>query len=231
MPEPPTSARPTGTCGSRRFPEPVRRKPMHLVDQDVPGPKRDYPGYGRRQPKVVWPDDAKLVVSICVNHEEGSEYSQPAGDNRNEGLAEIPYVMPPEYRDLAAESVYEYGSRAGVFRLHAPVRRVQDRHDLVRRRGRDRAQPRGRPVDPGDRPSRCAATAGAGASTGSCRARRRRRRSAGRSPPSRRRAASGRSAGTAATARASTRASCSSRRAASSTTPTPTTTTCRTSPR
>ena len=90
---------------------------MPLHDQDVPGPRRDYPGHGRHTPKVVWPNDAKLVLSLCINHEEGSEYSQAAGDGRNEGLAEIPYVMPPEYRDLAAESVYEYGSRAGVFRL------------------------------------------------------------------------------------------------------------------
>ncbi|MBM3679075.1 MAG: allantoinase [Actinobacteria bacterium] len=90
---------------------------MELVDQDIPGPRRVYPGYGRRQPKVVWPNDAKLVLSLCINHEEGSEYSHAAGDGRNEGLAEIPYSMPDEYRDLAVESVYEYGSRAGVFRL------------------------------------------------------------------------------------------------------------------
>ena len=90
---------------------------MPLIDKDVPGPRREFPGYGRHAPKVVWPNDAKLVVSLCINQEEGSEYSIAAGDGRNEGLAEIPYVMPPEYRDLAAESVYEYGSRAGVFRL------------------------------------------------------------------------------------------------------------------
>ena len=90
---------------------------MPLIDKDVPGPRREFPGYGRHVPKVVWPNDAKLVVSLCINQEEGSEYSIAAGDGRNEGLAEIPYVMPAEYRDLAAESVYEYGSRAGVFRL------------------------------------------------------------------------------------------------------------------
>ena len=55
--------------------------------------------------------------SLVLNWEEGSEYSKFAGDERNEGLAEIPYAMEPEYRDLAAESVYEYGSRAGVWRL------------------------------------------------------------------------------------------------------------------
>ncbi len=90
---------------------------MHLVDRDVPGPRREFVGYGRRQPKVVWPDEAKVAVSIVVNYEEGSEYSLPAGDGRNEGLAEINYVMSPEHRDLAAESVYEYGSRAGIWRL------------------------------------------------------------------------------------------------------------------
>jgi peptidoglycan/xylan/chitin deacetylase (PgdA/CDA1 family) len=90
---------------------------MHLADQDVPGPRRDVVGYGRRTPKVVWPDDAKVAVNLVVNYEEGSEYSMAAGDERNEGLAEINYVMPSEYRDLAAESVYEYGARAGNWRL------------------------------------------------------------------------------------------------------------------
>lgn len=90
---------------------------MEIIEQDVPGPKRHYQGYGRRPPKVQWPDNAKLVVNLVVNHEEGSEYSFPNGDYRNEGLAEIPYVMGSEARDLSAESVYEYGSRAGVWRL------------------------------------------------------------------------------------------------------------------
>ena len=90
---------------------------MELVDQDIPGPRRDFVGYGRRLPKVVWPNGANVAVNIIVNYEEGSEYSKAAGDGRNEGLAEIPYVMSAEYRDLAAESVYEYGSRAGNWRL------------------------------------------------------------------------------------------------------------------
>ena len=90
---------------------------MKLVDQDVPGPRRDFVGYGRRPPKVFWPDGAKIAVNIVVNYEEGSEYSQPAGDARNEALAEINYSMPADYRDLCSESVYEYGSRAGNWRL------------------------------------------------------------------------------------------------------------------
>jgi len=90
---------------------------MPLVDQDIPGPKRNFVGHGRNLPKVVWPDGAMVAVNLVVNYEESSEYSIPAGDGRNEGLAEINYVMSPEYRDLAAESVYEYGSRAGSWRL------------------------------------------------------------------------------------------------------------------
>jgi peptidoglycan/xylan/chitin deacetylase (PgdA/CDA1 family) len=90
---------------------------VQLVDQDIPGPKRNFAGYGRRPPQVAWPDEAKVAVQLVVNYEEGSEYSMPAGDRRNEGLAEIPYVMSPEHRDLCAESVYEYGSRAGIWRL------------------------------------------------------------------------------------------------------------------
>jgi peptidoglycan/xylan/chitin deacetylase (PgdA/CDA1 family) len=99
---------------------------MELVDQDVLGPKRQFVGYGRRPPKVVWPNEAKVAVNLVVNYEEGSEYSKPAGDGRNEGLAEIPYVMSPEHRDLCAESVYEYGSRAGIWRLM----RLFDEYDV-----------------------------------------------------------------------------------------------------
>ena len=90
---------------------------MRLEDQDVAGPTRDFVGYGRRLPKVVWPRGANVALSVIVNYEEGSEYSIPAGDGRNEGLAEIAYVMSGEHRDLNAESVYEFGSRAGVMRL------------------------------------------------------------------------------------------------------------------
>jgi peptidoglycan/xylan/chitin deacetylase (PgdA/CDA1 family) len=84
---------------------------------DVPGPTRDFVGYGRKVPKVPWPDDARVAVSIVLNYEEGSEYSHPNGDRRNDGLVEMIYAFDPQYRDLCAESVFEYGSRAGVWRL------------------------------------------------------------------------------------------------------------------
>ena len=56
-------------------------------------------------------------ISIVLNYEEGSEYSHANGDGRNDGLTEVIYAMDPKYRDLCAESVFEYGSRAGVWRL------------------------------------------------------------------------------------------------------------------
>ena len=90
---------------------------MELIDKDVPGPKRDFVGYGQRPPKVVWPHNAKVALNLVVNYEEGSEYSKPAGDERNEGLAEINCSLDKKYRDLASESVYEYGSRADIWRL------------------------------------------------------------------------------------------------------------------
>src|SRR2546429_9130401 len=88
-----------------------------FIDQPVPGPQRDYVGYGRYIPKVRWPDNARVAINLVLNYEEGSEYTHPAGDQKNDGLTEIPYVMASTYRDLAAESVYEYGSRAGVWRV------------------------------------------------------------------------------------------------------------------
>lgn len=88
-----------------------------FTERVVSGPRRDLIGYGPTPPKVRWPDDAKIAVNLVVNYEEGSEYSKGAGDQRNEMLGEIAYPIGDEYRDLAVESTYEYGSRAGIWRL------------------------------------------------------------------------------------------------------------------
>jgi peptidoglycan/xylan/chitin deacetylase (PgdA/CDA1 family) len=84
---------------------------------EVPGPQRDFVGYGRNVPKVRWPGGARVAVSIVLNYEEGSEYSHPNGDRRNDVLTEMIYAIDPQYRDLCAESIFEYGARAGVWRL------------------------------------------------------------------------------------------------------------------
>lgn len=87
------------------------------MSEAASGPVRDFIGYGRHVPKVAWPGEARVAVSLVVNYEEGSERSFVHGDGRNEGLGELPRDVGPEYRDLATESVYEYGSRAGIHRL------------------------------------------------------------------------------------------------------------------
>ena len=84
----------------------------------TPGPPRDLVGYGARLPKVRWPGDAHVAVNIVVNYEEGSEYSFPAGDGGNEHHGgEENYPFPDDKRNLAQETIYEYGSRAGIWRL------------------------------------------------------------------------------------------------------------------
>jgi peptidoglycan/xylan/chitin deacetylase (PgdA/CDA1 family) len=80
--------------------------------------ERDLVGYGRVPPGFAWPDDARVVVNLILVYEEGSEYSVLWGDERNDGWGEYadPGVQPPQ-RDKGTESHYEYGSRAGVWRL------------------------------------------------------------------------------------------------------------------
>jgi peptidoglycan/xylan/chitin deacetylase (PgdA/CDA1 family) len=79
---------------------------------------RDLVGYGRTPPRFSWPDDARVVVNLVLVYEEGSEYSVLWGDDQNDGWGEYPDpgVQPPQ-RDPGTESQYEYGSRAGVWRL------------------------------------------------------------------------------------------------------------------
>ena len=90
---------------------------MKMPEQDTPGPRREFVGYGRDVPRVRWPNDARVAVNFVINYEEGSEV-QMSADGRNETiLGELGLGLEPQYRDLALESVYEYGSRAGIWRL------------------------------------------------------------------------------------------------------------------
>ena len=79
--------------------------------------ERDLIGYGSNPPKVEWPGDARIAVSVVVNYEEGSEYSTLDGDAAHESNNEVPSPVPQEERDLANESFFEYGSRVGVWRI------------------------------------------------------------------------------------------------------------------
>ncbi len=80
---------------------------------------RDLIGYGAKPPHAAWPNGARIAVQIVMNYEEGSEYSIPDGDGISETyLTEVPgATLGPDKRDLIVESIYEYGSRAGFWRL------------------------------------------------------------------------------------------------------------------
>lgn len=81
-------------------------------------PQRNLVGYANQPPRGRWPNGARLAVSIVVNYEEGSERSQAMGDPDQETMTEWGnYPMPPEIRNLAMESMYEYGARVGIWRL------------------------------------------------------------------------------------------------------------------
>jgi allantoinase len=92
--------------------------PQFFVTTDIPvdGPPRELVGYGEHPPRVRWENDAKVAVQIVVNYEEGSEKTFAMGDNVNDILYELPFAIEGQ-RDLAVESMYEYGSRAGIWRL------------------------------------------------------------------------------------------------------------------
>jgi peptidoglycan/xylan/chitin deacetylase (PgdA/CDA1 family) len=78
---------------------------------------RDFIGYGRKPPEVRWPGGARLALSFCINYEEGAEKSIEEGDEYPERFSELPYGLNLKIRDLAVESMYEYGSRVGFWRV------------------------------------------------------------------------------------------------------------------
>ncbi|MFA5026669.1 MAG: allantoinase PuuE [Candidatus Methylomirabilota bacterium] len=83
------------------------------------GYPRDLVGYGANPPHPRWPDGARLAVNFVMNYEEGSEYSIPDGDGFSEAtLTEAAGTSQTvRGRDLAAESMFEYGSRVGLWRI------------------------------------------------------------------------------------------------------------------
>jgi len=83
----------------------------------VPYP-RDMAGYGAQPPHARWPGGARLALQIVLNYEEGAEASVLHGDGAAETfLSEIAAAQPFLDRHMSMESLYEYGSRAGLWRL------------------------------------------------------------------------------------------------------------------
>jgi putative urate catabolism protein len=78
---------------------------------------RDLIGYAGNPPHPRWPGDARIAVNFVINYEEGSEYNVHDGDGFSEGtLTESP-GRDVQGRDLAAEGMFEYGSRVGIWRV------------------------------------------------------------------------------------------------------------------
>ncbi|MEC4803634.1 MAG: allantoinase PuuE [Jaaginema sp. PMC 1079.18] len=82
-------------------------------------PTRDLIGYGANPPHPQWPNNARIAVQFVINYEEGGENCLLHGDTHAEAfLSEVIGAKPiPGVRHLSVESVYEYGSRAGFWRL------------------------------------------------------------------------------------------------------------------
>ncbi|MEZ2388049.1 polysaccharide deacetylase family protein [bacterium RCC_150] len=92
----------------------------------MPKTQRDFVGYGETPPDFRWPDDARVAVSLVINVEEGAERSIARGDTANDlGAHWIPAAASAT-RNMTLESAFDYGSRAGVWRLL----RILKKHDV-----------------------------------------------------------------------------------------------------
>ena len=85
--------------------------------------KKNYPrdliGYGDKEIKIVWPNNSRLALQIVLNYEEGAENNILHGDKHSETfLSEIIGAKEIKGRNKNMESMYEFGSRRGFWRLH-----------------------------------------------------------------------------------------------------------------
>ena len=89
---------------------------------------RDLAGYGRQPPRADWPGGARIAVQLVLNYEEGGEMSVLHGDDRSETfLSDLINPAPiMGARHISMEQIYDYGARAGVWRLL----RLFDRYDV-----------------------------------------------------------------------------------------------------
>lgn len=79
---------------------------------------RDMQGYAGKIPTIFWPNKAKLAINFVINYEEGAEQSPLYQDKEAETYgAEFQLSKKIGQRNLSMESLFEYGSRAGIWRL------------------------------------------------------------------------------------------------------------------
>ncbi|MCE2978819.1 MAG: allantoinase PuuE [Betaproteobacteria bacterium] len=89
-----------------------------MLPHDPDSYPRDLVGYGRMPPHADWPGGARIAVQFVLNYEEGAENCVLHGDRASETfLSEIINAQAFEMRHLSMESIYEYGSRVGAWRL------------------------------------------------------------------------------------------------------------------
>ena len=99
---------------------------MTTLFRSGPQYPRDLKGHGRDMPQAQWPRQARVALNFVLNYEEGGENNVLHGDAGSEQfLSEM--FNPPAYpmRHLSMESIYEYGSRAGVWRILREFERRQ----------------------------------------------------------------------------------------------------------
>ena len=99
---------------------------MTTLFRSGPQYPRDLKGHGRDMPQAQWPKQARVALNFVLNYEEGGENNVLHGDPGSEQfLSEM--FNPPAYpmRHLSMESIYEYGSRAGVWRILREFERRQ----------------------------------------------------------------------------------------------------------
>ena len=87
---------------------------------------RDFIGYGKNPPKVLWPKGARLAVTFAINYEAGGERSVAFGDQGAETFGEFPSYGAPPKRDLCIESIFEYETRVAIWR----ILRTFDKHTV-----------------------------------------------------------------------------------------------------
>jgi hypothetical protein len=121
--------------------------------------ERDLVGYADKPPRVTWPNGARVVISLVVNYEEGAENLLQDGIGRRESWGDAMSPVPADRRDLANESMLEYGSRVGVWRFF----RIFAKYRVPPRSSRVRSRSSGTP--PSAAPSRSRVTTSAAMAT------------------------------------------------------------------
>jgi putative urate catabolism protein len=101
----------------------IRNSELFTGEEEILAVEKPYPrdlaGYGEKPPQANWPGSARLALQVVLNYEEGGENCVLHGDEASECfLSEIVGAEPRTgVRHMSMESVYEYGSRVGVWRL------------------------------------------------------------------------------------------------------------------